>query len=130
MWGAGEASGSPSSSPKTPTTRSPFTSGTALISTGTRVPAGRDQDSGRVCRRGGPEHLPGEQFLGTSAVLGCDDGGEMAAANVAEELLGCRIDPANDPRSVEDVARDADVFQSPLDVAADSQTGDHGGKCR
>ena len=33
------SSGRSSNSPKTPTTRSPFISGTELISTGTRVPA-------------------------------------------------------------------------------------------
>ncbi len=33
------SSGRPSNSPKTPTTRSPLLSGTALISTATRVPA-------------------------------------------------------------------------------------------
>ena len=43
----------------------------------------------------------------------------MATANVAEKPLGCRVDPADDPRFVEDVARDADALQSSLDVAAD-----------
>ena len=45
----------------------------------------------------------------------------IVTADVAEQLLGRCVDPADDPRFVEDVARYADVFQSPLDVAADSQ---------
>ena len=74
---------------------------------------GRNQDAGRLCSRGGAEHLLGEQLAGTAAVLGRDDGGEVATANVAEKLLGCRIDPPDDSRFVEDVARDADALQEP-----------------
>ena len=114
-------SGRSSISPKTPTTRSPLLSGTALISTGTRVPVGRNQDAVRVCGRGGAEHLLCKQFAGASAVLRCDDGGELATANVPEKALGGGIDPADDSRLVEDVARDADAAESLLDVAADCQ---------
>ena len=53
----------------------------------------------------------------------------MATANVAEKPLGCRIDPADDPCLVEDVARDADALQSLLDVAADCQARGHHPKC-
>ena len=60
-------------------------SGTALISTATRCAGGRNQDAGRVCGRGGAEHLLGEQLAGAAAVLGRDDGGEVATANVAEQ---------------------------------------------
>ena len=88
---------------------------------------GRDQDAGRVCGRGGAEHLLGEQLAGAAGVLGRDDGGVVAAANVAEKPLGCRIDPADDARCVEDVARDADALQSLLDVAADCQASGHHG---
>ncbi len=101
------------------------------------LPGGRKQDAGCVCGRGGAEHLPREQLAGAPAVLGRDDGGDVATANVAEQPLGCRIDPTNDPRCVEDVARDADALQSLLDVPADSQAGDHdeeyglaGSRCR
>ena len=51
----------------------------------------------------------------------------MATANVADKPLGRRIDPADDSRCVEDVARDADAVQSLLDVAADCQAGGHHG---
>ena len=51
----------------------------------------------------------------------------MATANVAEKPLGCRIDPADDSRRVDDVARDADALQSLLDVAADFQASGHHG---
>ncbi len=87
---------------------------------------GRNKDAGRVCG-GLAEYLPGEQLAGAPAVLGRNDGGEVAAANVADELLGCRIDPADDTGCVEDVARDADAAQSLLDVAADCQASGHHG---
>ena len=87
----------------------------------------RDQDAGRVGGRGGAEHLAGEQLAGAAAVLGRDDGGVLATANVAEKPLGRRIDPADDSRRVEDVTRNTDAGQSLLDVAADCQAGDHHG---
>jgi hypothetical protein len=45
----------------------------------------------------------------------------VATANVAEKPLGCRIDPPDDSRRVEDIAGDADAVQSPLDVATNCQ---------
>ena len=45
----------------------------------------------------------------------------MFAANVSQESLGRRIDPADNPRRVEDIARDTDVLQRLLDVAADHE---------
>ena len=86
---------------------------------------GRDQDGRRLRGRGGAEHLLGEQLAGAPAVLGRDNGGEVSTANIADESLGCRIDPPDDSRLVEHVARDADVLQSLLDVAADFQAGGH-----
>jgi len=88
---------------------------------------GREQDAGRVGGGGGAEHLPGEQLAGAAAVFGCDDGCEVTTANVADKLLGCRVDPPDDSCFVEDVARDADVLESLLDVAADFQAGGHDG---
>jgi hypothetical protein len=64
---------------------------------------GRNQDAGRIGGRGGPEDLPGEQLAGAPAVLGRDDGGELTPANVADETLGSRIDPADDSRRVEEL---------------------------
>ena len=58
----------------------------------------RNQDAGRIRGRGGAEHLPREVLAGAPAVLGRDDGGEVATANVAEKPLGCRIDPPDDSR--------------------------------
>jgi hypothetical protein len=43
----------------------------------------------------------------------------MSTADVADKPLGRCIQPPDDPRRVEDVARDADVLQRPLDVPAD-----------
>ena len=122
----GLSSGCPSNSPKTPTTRSPLISGTELISTATRVPA-LETKTPVASVAGLAEYLPGEQLAGAQVVLGRDDGGEVATANVADKLLGCRIDPPDDSPCVEDVARDADAFQSLLDVAAECQASGHHG---
>ena len=51
----------------------------------------------------------------------------MATANVADKPLGGRIEPPDDSRCVEDIARDADVLQSLLDVTADLQASGHHG---
>ena len=85
------------------------------------LPGGRKQDAGRICGRRSAEHLLGEQLAGAPAVLGRDDGGDVATADVAEKPLGRRIDPADDSRRVEDVARDTDALQSLLDVTAERQ---------
>jgi hypothetical protein len=55
---------------------------------------------------------------GSTCIL-ASAGSRVAAANVAEKPLGRRIDPANAPRRVEDVARDADAVESLLDVSSD-----------
>jgi hypothetical protein len=43
----------------------------------------------------------------------------MPTTDVAEESLGCRIDPPDHPGRVEDVTRHADAVQSPFDIATD-----------
>ena len=85
--------------------------------------------AGRIGGHGGAEHLLSESLAGTGSVLGRYDGGEVATANVAEKLLGCRIHPPDDSRFVDDVARDVDVLQSLLDVGANCQASGHHGKC-
>ena len=81
--------------------------------------------AGRFAGQGGSEHLLSESVAGAGPVLRCDEGGEVTAADVAEEPLGSRVEPPDDSRRVDDVARDADVLQSLLDVTADLQAGDH-----
>lgn len=54
----------------------------------------------------------------------------MATSDVAEQPLGCGVDPADEPLGVEDVTRDAHVLQSLLEVTADCQARDHHQKCR
>src|SRR4051794_14837328 len=87
--------------------------------------ARRDEDTRRIRGRGGAEHLLSEQFAGPPPVLRRDDTRELAAANVAYEPFGSRIDPPNDPGIVQDVARDPDAVQCLFDVSADSQAGGH-----
>ena len=91
------------------------------------LPGGRDQDAGGIRGRGGAQHLLSEQLAGAAVVLRRDDGGELATTNVAEEPLGCGVDPLDDSRRVDDVARDTDVVQSLLEVAVNSQAGGHRG---
>ena len=81
--------------------------------------AGGNQDAGRLRGRDGAEHLAREQLACAPAVLGRDDGGEEATANIAEKPLGGRIDPPDDSRPVEDVARNADAGQSSLKITTD-----------
>ena len=52
----------------------------------------------------------------------------MATTNIAEKLLGGRIDPADNPRCVEDIARHTDAAESLLDITANSQTSGHHGQ--
>ena len=87
--------------------------------------AGRDQNTRRVRGRGAAEHLPGKQLAGTPAVLGRHDGREVATANITEKPLRRRIDPPHDPRRVEDIARNTDTVQSPLDITAHCQPRHH-----
>ena len=89
---------------------------------------GRNQDAGRLGGRRSTEHLARERLAGSVAVLGCNDRGEVATTNIAEEPLGGRVDPADDSRCVEDVARDTDAAESLLDIATDSKTRSHHGQ--
>ena len=50
----------------------------------------------------------------------------MTTADVADKPLGRRIEPPDDSRRVEDVARDEDVLQA-LDITADLQATGHRG---
>src|SRR6478735_3613806 len=86
---------------------------------------GRDQDAGRLRCRGGAEDLSREELPGAGAVLGSDDRREVAASNITEQAPSRRVEPADDARWVEDVARDSDAVQSLLDVAADGKSGSH-----
>ncbi len=82
---------------------------------------GRDEDPARLGRRGRAEHLAGEELPRPRPILRADNRREVPAADVAEEALGRRVDPLDDPGRVEDVARDGYVGERLLDVAADRQ---------
>jgi hypothetical protein len=82
-------------------------------------PVPRHQNAGCVRRRFTAEHLPGEELARARAILGRDDRREVPAANITDETLGCRVDPADPSCRVEHVARDANAVQSTLDIAAD-----------
>ena len=82
---------------------------------------GRDEHPAGLGRRGRAEHLAGEELLRRRPVLRADNRGEVPAANVAEEALSRRVDPPDDSGRVEDVARDGQAGERPLDVTADRQ---------
>ena len=96
-------------------------SGTALISASTRLPEVETKVAVASVAGAVPSTFREEQLAGAATVLGCHDGGEVTTANVAHKPLGRCIEPPDDPRIVEDVARDADALQSMFDVAADFQ---------
>jgi hypothetical protein len=53
----------------------------------------------------------------------------VAAANITEKPFGCLVDPPDDPRRIDDVARDTNVVQSLLDVAVGCRAAGHHKKC-
>lgn len=57
----------------------------------------------------GSDKVPGEDLPRSARFLWCDDGRELAAANVSHELLRGRVQPADDP-----VLRPASAHQHPL----------------
>ena len=93
------SSGRSSISPKTPTTRSPFMSGTELSSTATRVPVVESKKPVASVARDVPSQLLGDQLVCSPGFLGRYDGGVVATANVAEKPLCCRIDPPDNAPS-------------------------------
>ena len=82
---------------------------------------GGDQDAGRLGRRRRAEHLAREELACPTPFLGADDGREVPPADVAEQALRRRVDPPDNPVSVEHVAGDRDSGQGLLDVAAESE---------
>ena len=78
----------------------------------------QDHDLG-VLRPARAGDVPCEHLSRPARLFGCDDRGELAAAHVADEPLRGRVEPADDPGPVDDVARDVDRLQGDLDVAAD-----------
>ncbi len=121
----GPLSARPSSRPKTPTTRSPLMSGTALISTATRTPAVETKTP--VASVDG--EVPSTFWANSSRAR------RLSSGATTEVKWRPRMSPRScsaagliqrtTSRPVEDVARDADVCQSPLHVAADGQAGGH-----
>ena len=123
----GLSSGRPSNSPKTPTTRSPLMSGTELISTATRVPAVETKTAVASVAGAVPITFRENSSWARRLSSGATTEVKWRPRTSPSKPLGRRIDPADDSRCVEDVARDADARQSLLDVAADCQASGHHG---
>jgi hypothetical protein len=65
-----------------------------------------------------PEQIPGEDRPRPLGFLGRDNRGVVAAANVSNELLRCRIEPADDPLRVDHVGRHPNALDGVLDIDA------------
>ena len=74
-----------------------------------------------------PSIFVSESVAGAGSVLRCDEGGELTAADVAEEPLGTRVEPADD--SVVSTTYIGIRRSSPglFDVTADLQAGERPG---
>jgi hypothetical protein len=77
----------------------------------------------------GAGDLPREMLARSAGVLRRYDRRELPAADVADEAARCRIDPADDTRRVDDVARNADTLKCSFDVAADLAETRHLSDC-
>ena len=96
--------------------------GTELISRARRVPPVETKTPVVSVAETVPRDLAREKLACAQTVLGRDDRGEVATAHIANEPLGGRIDPPDQARLVEDVARDTYVLQGSFDIPADRQT--------
>jgi len=63
----------------------------------------------------GADEVPGEDLPRSARFLGRDDGCELPAANVSDELPGGRVQPADDPVGVDDIGGHADPLDGVFD---------------
>src|SRR6185503_11113396 len=61
---------------------------------------------------------PDKDLLRAARLLGRHDRGQLSAANVSDDLLGGRIQPADDPVPIDDVRGNPDPFDGVFDLAA------------
>ena len=78
--------------------------------------AGLDHDDRGIGRLLRSHHLAEKRLLGRARLLGHDHGRLLASANVAHELVGGGIDPADDPVAVDCIARDVHLLEGAVDI--------------
>lgn len=66
-----------------------------------------------------PEEVAGEDLPATAPLLRRQDGGHLASDGVAHEPLGGRIEPTDDPVSVDHVGGDADAVERAFNIATE-----------
>jgi hypothetical protein len=69
------------------------------------------------CRRA--DQVAGEYLLCAARLLGRDDRGQVAAANISHDLARGRVQPADDPLCIDDISGNPDPLDGVCDVAAD-----------
>src|SRR5215510_10012405 len=75
---------------------------------------------------GRPQEISGEDLAASSPFLRRQNGGHLASDRVAHELPRGRIEPADDPMSVDHVGGDADAVKRAFDIAAEHLQTGHG----
>ena len=80
---------------------------------------GADHDDLRVRRAVRDRDVAGEDLPRAAGLLRCDDRSELPAAHVADQAACRLVQPADDARPVDHVARDVDRLEGRLDVPAD-----------
>ena len=107
---------SPTSWPKTPTMRSPFLSGTAADLERHPGPVGPQENPFGLRDRDCADDLAREELTRATGLLRRDDRGEVPSPHIPDELHRRRIDPADHPCLVEDVARHGDVLEGSTEI--------------
>src|SRR5262249_34370736 len=72
---------------------------------------GVDQDEPRVRHLRRPQDLAGEELSGPPRLLVRDHAGELPPHDIAHDVPGRQVDPADDTVAVDDVAGHVDVLQ-------------------
>jgi len=85
-----------------------------------------DDDDLRVMSLPRPSEVAREDLSRATRFLWRDDRSELPPADVAYEPARSGVQPADDPRRVDDVARDADRFEGAFDIPTERlETGSH-----
>jgi hypothetical protein len=93
------------------------------------ITGGVDEDGVDVRHPHLPREVALEDLARAAALLARNHRRELAAAHVADDPLGGRVDPPDDARGVDHVARDADVLEGGLDVPPDVAKVGHLTEC-
>ena len=77
---------------------------------------GADEYDAGVGNRCSADNLSREDLAGAQRILGRNDRSELPPANVADDVAGGTIQPADYPGRIDDVTRDVDVLQDLVEM--------------